>query len=88
MIAVARDEDLDEAISLRREALEVPHPSRPDTLSALARYLQTRYRKNQSIGDLEEAIYMEEPEDFKIKSEDRLVYRLRKSLYRLKQAPC
>ncbi|RXW14903.1 hypothetical protein EST38_g10955 [Candolleomyces aberdarensis] len=49
-------EDLDEAISLRREALEVPHPSRDNTLLALAQYLETRYHKAGSIVDLEEAI--------------------------------
>jgi hypothetical protein len=49
-------EDLDEAISLCREAFAVPHSSRPDTLSALTRYLRTRYDINQSIEDLEESI--------------------------------
>ena len=38
-------------------------------------------------GDLEEEIYMEQPEGFKARGKEDLVYRLRKSLYGLKQAP-
>src|SRR5579859_3643722 len=39
-------------------------------------------------GDLEEEIYMEQPEGFEVGSmEDDLVCRLKKSLYGLKQAP-
>ena len=39
-------------------------------------------------GELEEEIYMEQPEGFKVGStEDDLVCRLRKSIYGLKQAP-
>ena len=38
-------------------------------------------------GDLEEEIYMEQPEGFEVQSERRLVCRLNKSLYGLKQAP-
>ena len=38
-------------------------------------------------GDLEEEIYMEQPEGFQVKGKQDLVYRLRKSLYGLKQAP-
>ena len=38
-------------------------------------------------GDLEEEIYMEQPEGFKVKDKENLVCRLKKSLYGLKQAP-
>ena len=38
-------------------------------------------------GDLEEEIYMHQPEGFVEKGKENLVWRLRKSLYGLKQAP-
>ena len=38
-------------------------------------------------GDLEEEIYMEQPEGFKESDKENLVCRLKKSLYGLKQAP-
>jgi hypothetical protein len=39
-------------------------------------------------GDLEEEIYMEQPEGFIEKGRENLVCRLKKSLYGMKQAPC
>ena len=37
--------------------------------------------------DLEEKIFMEQPEGFKVKGKEDYIYRLKKSLYGLKQAP-
>ena len=39
-------------------------------------------------GDLEEEIYMKQPEGFLIEGQEHLVYQLKKSIYGLKQAPC
>ena len=38
-------------------------------------------------GDLDEEICMEQPESFKVKRQENMVYRLKKSLCGLKQAP-
>ena len=38
-------------------------------------------------GDLDEEIYMEQPEGFEVSGKKNLVCRLKKSLYGLKQAP-
>ena len=38
-------------------------------------------------GDLDEEIFMEQPESFKVKRQENMVYRLKKSLCGLKQAP-
>ena len=38
-------------------------------------------------GDLEEVIYLQQPERFEVKGKENLVYKLKKSLYGLKQAP-
>ena len=38
-------------------------------------------------GDLEEDLYMIQPEGFTVQGQEILVYKLRKSLYGLKQAP-
>ena len=37
-------------------------------------------------GDLEEEVYMDQPQDFETTSKRNLVYRLKKSIYGLKQA--
>ena len=38
-------------------------------------------------GDLDEEIYMEQPEGFSVKGKEEIVCKLKKNLYRLKQAP-
>ena len=38
-------------------------------------------------GDLEEDIYMQQPQGYEVKGKENLVCRLKKSLYGLKQAP-
>ena len=38
-------------------------------------------------GELEEEVYVEQPQGFEVKGKEEKVYRLRKALYRLKQAP-
>nr|CAN72350.1 hypothetical protein VITISV_034941 [Vitis vinifera] len=38
-------------------------------------------------GDLEEDLYMIQPEGFIVQGQENLIYKLRKSLYGLKQAP-
>ena len=51
-------------------------------------YLEQLYVKTAFLhGDLEEDIYMIQPEGFIVQGQENLVYKLRKSLYGLKQAP-
>jgi hypothetical protein len=38
-------------------------------------------------GDLEEEVYMEQPDGFQVQEEKQYVYRLKKAVYGLKQAP-
>ena len=38
-------------------------------------------------GDIDEEIFMEQPDDFKVKGKENMVCKLKKSLYKLKQAP-
>jgi hypothetical protein len=48
-------------------------------------YLEQLDVKNTFLhGDLEEEIYMEQPEGFEVKGNEKLVCRLKKSLYGLK----
>jgi hypothetical protein len=42
--------------------------------------------KTAFFGNLDEELYMEQPEGFVIKGQERKVYRLKKALYGLKQA--
>ena len=52
-------EDLDEAIVLVREALELRpqgHPLRSDSLNSLANGLSTRYKRLGVMHDLDEAV--------------------------------
>ena len=54
--------DLEEAIPLQRDALELRppgHPNRPSSLINLARCLSTRYDQLSAMGDLEEAIILQ-----------------------------
>lgn len=37
--------------------------------------------------DLDEEIFMDQPKGFKVKGKESMVYRLKKSLYELKQEP-
>ncbi|KAK3014306.1 hypothetical protein RJ639_008877 [Escallonia herrerae] len=38
-------------------------------------------------GELKEEVYVSQPEDFVVRGKEEKVYRLKKALYRLKQAP-
>ena len=38
-------------------------------------------------GDLEEDIYMQQPHGYEVKGKENLVFKLKKSLYGLKQVP-
>jgi hypothetical protein len=38
-------------------------------------------------GDLQESVYMAQPKDFAIEDKEHMECRLKKSIYRLKQAP-
>ena len=54
-----QNSDLDEAISLHRQALELflpPHPNRSDSLNNLASVLWTRFEQGGQKSDLDEAI--------------------------------
>jgi hypothetical protein len=51
-------------------------------------HLEQLYVKTNSLhGDLEEAIYMQQPHGYEVKWKDNLVCRLKKILYGLKKAP-
>jgi hypothetical protein len=48
---------------------------------------QIDVKTNFFHGDLEEEIYMQQPQGYEVKAKENLVCRLKKSLYGLKQAP-
>ncbi len=51
-------------------------------------HLEQLYVKTTFLhGDLEEEIYMQQPQGYEVKGKEKLVCRLKKSLYGLKQAP-
>ena len=62
-------------IVLRIMATEDLHLEKPDV------------KKTFAHGDLDEEIYMAQPQGFKVKGKENLVCRLKKSLYGLKKAP-
>jgi hypothetical protein len=51
--------DLDEAISLQRQALELPHPNQSNSLNNLASALWTRFEQEGQQSDLDEAISLQ-----------------------------
>jgi hypothetical protein len=69
----------------------VKHTSIKSVLALVARYdmalEQMDVKKTFFHGDLEEQIYMEQPKGFSQPRQEHLVYKLKKSLYGLKQLP-
>jgi hypothetical protein len=69
--------------------------ARMESIRLILAYASSKYIKVYQMdvkstflnGDLEEEVYMEQPDGLQVQVEEQYVYRLKKALYRLKQAP-
>ncbi|KAH0642979.1 hypothetical protein KY289_033953 [Solanum tuberosum] len=72
------DEHKDQWIDVMQDEIKSLHENRIEQMDVKTTFLH---------GDLEEEIYMKQPESFKVDGKEIFVCKLRKSLYGLKQAP-